>query len=747
MGTSRVRPVELWGGIEATINRVGDRFFNQLDRNGHFQRADDLERIAELGIRTLRFPVLWEQLAPDSLEQIDWAWSDYSLGKLRELGIRPIVGLVHHGSGPRYTELRDPGFPQKLARFAAAVAQRYPWVDAYTPVNEPLTTARFSGLYGHWYPHRRDEPTFARCLVNECRGVSLAMRAIRQINGAAQLVQTDDLGKTYSSPQLQNQADYDNERRWLTWDLLTGKIDHNAAMWRSLIGAGIGEDELVAFEERPCPPDLIGVNHYITSDRFLDHDLDAHPPETHGGNGRDQYADVAAVRIRREGISGTAGVLREAWQRYRLPLAVTEAHIGCTRDEQLRWLSDVWGGAAKLSDEGVDVRAVTVWSLLGAFDWNSLLTRQEDFYEPGAYDLRGGVLRPTAIAKMMQKIAHGRTFDHPVLDTPGWWRRTVRMIEPTAGADRLCPRSMPLTTGIPQPTASETARPILITGAAGRLAQGFIRAAKLRGLPYRLFSHTDLDIADEAAVADALKSCAPWAVINCAGFSRVDAAEAEEQTCLRSNTHGPAVLAALCAQTQTQLVTFSSAHVFDGGKCQPYLESDEVSALNVYGESKILGEGQALRSFPQALVIRAGEILAPLENDDFLRGNLRAIARGDGVRVENDVHFSGSYLPDLVHATLDLLVDGESGLWHLANSGAVTAEQLLIAAAEIIQLDAGRIEGVASWRLNRRALRSRYRVLGTERGQLLPPLEDALRRYCWESPEIWEPVDELLATS
>ena len=72
----------------------------------------------------------------------------------------------------------------------------------WTPVNEPLTTARFSGLYGHWYPHGRDYPTFLRALVNECKGTLEAMRAIRGAIPGAKLVQTEDLGKTFSTAPL-----------------------------------------------------------------------------------------------------------------------------------------------------------------------------------------------------------------------------------------------------------------------------------------------------------------------------------------------------------------------------------------------------------------------------------------------------------------------------------------------------------------------------------------------------------------
>jgi dTDP-4-dehydrorhamnose reductase len=165
---------------------------------GHTYRRGDIDLIADLGVTTVRYPILWENVAPDSLEELDFAWTDERLAMLRERGIKVIGGLLHHGSGPRYTNLLDPDFPKKLGQYAGRVAERYPWIEMWTPVNEPLTTARFSGLYGHWYPHRRDYPSFLRALVNECKGTLEAMRAIRKAVPHAQLVQTEDLGKTFS---------------------------------------------------------------------------------------------------------------------------------------------------------------------------------------------------------------------------------------------------------------------------------------------------------------------------------------------------------------------------------------------------------------------------------------------------------------------------------------------------------------------------------------------------------------------
>jgi dTDP-4-dehydrorhamnose reductase len=425
---SRTLPrLQLWAGVECTVNRVGDRYFSQLERSGHWERESDTRLFADLGIRTLRFPILWELLAPNSLDELDWSWTDPRLAQMRDLGIRPIAGLLHHGSGPRFTNLLDPAFPEKFARYARKVAERYPWVDAYTPINEPLTTARFSALYGHWYPHRRDDRSFARALLNQCRATVLAMRAIREVNPSAQLVQTEDFGKTFSTRLLAYQAKFENDRRWVTWDLLSGMVEQSHPMWTYLRWAGIAEPDLEIFRREPCVPDILGVNHYVTSERFLDENIAAHPAESWGGNGRHRYADVAAVRSDATDTAGAKDLLLEIWRRYGRTIAITEAHLGCTVDEQLRWFMEIWDAALRAREEGADVKAVASWALLGSFDWNSLLTREDNYYEAGAFDVFDGDPRPTLLAEMIRELAAGRDFDHPFLSEPGWWRRESRL--------------------------------------------------------------------------------------------------------------------------------------------------------------------------------------------------------------------------------------------------------------------------------------------------------------------------------
>src|SRR4051794_1092143 len=93
-------PLEMWAGVECSVTRVGDRYYDQMEQNGHARRPEDLELFAALGVPTLRYPVLWERVAPEGPGQADWRWADERLARLRALGIRPVVGLVHHGSGP-----------------------------------------------------------------------------------------------------------------------------------------------------------------------------------------------------------------------------------------------------------------------------------------------------------------------------------------------------------------------------------------------------------------------------------------------------------------------------------------------------------------------------------------------------------------------------------------------------------------------------------------------------------------------
>ncbi|MBC7502582.1 MAG: sugar nucleotide-binding protein [Herminiimonas sp.] len=711
---SVTRP-EIWGGIECTVARIGDLYRNQIVETGHVDRDDDLAAIAALGIRTLRYPVVWETIAPDRPDQSNWQWHDRRLAQLQALDVKPIAGLIHHGSGPRYTNLLDPAFPELLAAHAERVAARYPWIESFTPVNEPLTTARFSGLYGHWYPHGRDTPTFLRALIIQCRAVVLSMRAIRRITPSAQLVQTEDLGKIFSTPLLRYQADYENQRRWLSFDLLCGKIDRTHPWYRVFLQNGIGARDLDFFLDAQCVPDIIGINHYLTSERFLDERMQGYPDGHKCGNGRHRYADVEAVRVEETaGQTGPEARLREAWERYGLPIAVTEAHHGCSRDEQLRWLIEVWNAALAIRAEGADIRAVTIWSMLGAVDWNSLLMQRHGFYESGVFDTRCK-LRPTALAAATASLVSTGKFDHPVLDDGGWWRRGDRFYH-----------------GASQDVATHARAPrkIAITGANGTLGRAFARICKQRGLAFELLSRDDMDIADTASVEAALKVHGPWALVNAAGYVRVADAEHDAARCFRENAHGAEVLARACAKFDIPYLTFSSDLVFDGMLGRAYVESDAVCPTSIYGNSKVEAERRVADTCPDALIVRTSAFFGPWDRFNFVHAALHGLGAGRCIEASDQLLVSPTYVPDLVHAALDLLIDKASGVWHLANQGVISWHELASRAAQKAGIDTGALIRTSDGQ-------SSMTALSSERGLILPSVDDALQRYVRETTFAW----------
>jgi len=705
---------ELWGGIECTVSRVGDEYRDQIVETGHRHRIDDLDQVASLGVRTVRYPVVWETVSRGGPEGLDWSWHDGRLERLRSLGMVPVAGLVHHGSGPPWTNLLDPAFPELLARYAEEVAARYPWIDMFTPVNEPLTTARFAGLYGHWYPHGRSYSPFLRALVIQVKAVLLSMRAIRRVTPAARLVQTEDLGKTFSTPMLRFQADHENERRWLSFDLLCGRVDRRHPWHRRLLEAGVPEGDLALLLEGDGAPDILGINHYLTSERFLDQRLRRYPPVLWGGNGRQRYADVEAVRV--SGLEADVGPkarLLEAWQRYRRPLAVTEVHHGCTREEQVRWLMDVWQAACELREEGADLRAVTVWSLFGAVDWNTLLTQRNGFYEPGAFDIRSDPPRPTLLAEAARSLAAQGSFSHPVLDAKGWWKRHERFYQ----SPKL------------KMVRGQAARRILVAGSAGRIGRGVERLCAQRGLETALTRRQELDITDAAALRAALERTRPWAVVNAAGAGPARA-EIEPESSRRDNVEGARTLATICAELGLPLVTFSSALVFDGGLGRPYGESDEARPFGSFGHAKREAEAAVLAAHPGALVVRVGTLLSAWDADEPLLAAVRDLAGGAEVALDDREVLSPAYLPDLVHAALDLLIDGETGIWHLAHPGGMTRYAMAARAALAAGFD---ITGL----VRHRAGPARSLVLSSERGRLLPSSESAIDRWARDAEPFW----------
>jgi dTDP-4-dehydrorhamnose reductase len=222
-------------------------------------------------------------------------------------------------------------------------------------------------------------------------------------------------------------------------------------------------------------------------------------------------------------------------------------------------------------------------------------------------------------------------------------------------------------------------------------------------------------------------------VINAAGYCQVDNAECDRDACRRGNALGPALLARACAARGVPLVTFSSDLVFDGRSCSPYRESDGVAPLCIYGLTKAEGETDVLDAHPGSLVVRTSAFFGPWDEYNFVTQTLRSLARGASVKAAEDMTVSPTYVPDLVNVTLDLLIDGACGIWHLANAGATSWAELARSSANLRGYDPDLVLPVASSALGLTALRPAYSALASERGRgLMPPLEVALERYASE---------------
>jgi dTDP-4-dehydrorhamnose reductase len=126
-------------------------------------------------------------------------------------------------------------------------------------------------------------------------------------------------------------------------------------------------------------------------------------------------------------MDGVGALLFDAWHRYGRPVAVSEAFLGAPRHDQVRWLQTVWDAANAARARGVPVQSVTSWSLLGAREWDSLVTRRSGTYEPGAFDLATFGHPTTDIADWIRATVAGQPLPPRA---PGWWETSARLLYP-----------------------------------------------------------------------------------------------------------------------------------------------------------------------------------------------------------------------------------------------------------------------------------------------------------------------------
>lgn len=275
--------------------------------------------------------------------------------------------------------------------------------------------------------------------------------------------------------------------------------------------------------------------------------------------------------------------------------------------------------------------------------------------------------------------------------------------------------------------------PILITGAGGSLGQAFARIFASRKLPHRLLKRSQMDIADIQVVRDVIKEISPRAIINTAGYTRIDQAEKDQERCYLENVQGAFNIAAVCAENGIPVVHFSSDLVFSGEQSSPYLEGHSPRPINIFGKSKLEGEQRVLAVNPKALVIRTGYLFGPTEEYNFVTEIINALSSNREIKVADDIVVSPTYIPDLIRTTLDLLMDRERGLVHISNDTGVSwtqfASLIVKYAHPYYHLDSSLIRPCPQSEINYLARRPRNSRLSSERVRRLPSLENALERY------------------
>ena len=348
-------------GIEDTCVHPPPRFAmaaldeHQLTDHDRFWR-EDLAAVSGLGATALRYGVGWPLVhtGPDSF---DWSVLDERLEHATGLGLTVIADLVHYGT-PTWLQdsFADPGYPEAVAAFAGAFAERYRGlVDHVTPLNEPVTTASFAGLRGIWPPALTGWQGWTTVTLGIVEGIRSTIAAVRAANPDAVVVHVEASALyTASRQDLEPHAVLLRSLADLPTDLLLGAVTPDHAMHAWLVEHGADPGALEAMTRDVPHLDLLGVNYYP--------DL---TPRTliAGERGVDQ---VTTDRW----TEGLRCCLEHAAQRYGLPMLVTETSTEGDEARRADWLTDSALAVAALRAEGLDVRGYTWWPLTDFVDWS-----------------------------------------------------------------------------------------------------------------------------------------------------------------------------------------------------------------------------------------------------------------------------------------------------------------------------------------------------------------------------------------
>lgn len=300
-----------------------------MEKCGHYtQWQRDFDLVSEMGIKFLRYgPPLYKTFLGHG--RYDWSFTDEVYNGLRTRKIVPITDLCHFGVPGWIGNFQNPDFPALFAGYARAFAQRYPWVQLYTPVNEMYICAQFSAQYGWWNEQLTGDKHFVTALKNIVRANILAMEAILEVRPDALFIQSESSEYYHAkNPCSIKAAEIKNATRFLSLDLNYGRrVD--SEMYEYLMDNGMTRDEYHFFLDRNMKHHCImGNDYYVTNEHRVNDD-----------GSTDAAGEIFGYHV----------ITMQYYQRYQLPVMHTETNIsqGPAGDEAVKWLWKEWANVLR----------------------------------------------------------------------------------------------------------------------------------------------------------------------------------------------------------------------------------------------------------------------------------------------------------------------------------------------------------------------------------------------------------------
>ncbi len=343
---------------------------DELAKCGHYQHwQKDFELVDELGIRFLRYgpPIHTTFLG---VGRYDWSFADETFRELHRRDIVPIVDLCHFGVPDWIGNFQNPDFPVLFAGYARAFAERFPWVQLYTPVNEMYICAEFSALYGWWNEQLRSDGAFVTALKYIVKANVLAMSAILEVRADAIFIQSESSEYFHAeNPAAIKPAELLNAKRFLSLDLNYGRrVD--SEMYEYLMDNGMTRDEYHFFVGQSLKQYCIMGNDYYQTNEH-------------------RVAADGSTRAAGE-VFGYHVITSQYHDRYRLPVMHTETNLwqGPNGDEAVNWLWKEWANVLRVRNDGMPIVGFTWYSLTDQVDWDTALRENNGVVNPlGLYDL------------------------------------------------------------------------------------------------------------------------------------------------------------------------------------------------------------------------------------------------------------------------------------------------------------------------------------------------------------------------